>query len=326
MGRRVAAADGWGQATAPWLGGAGAAERPEGLSRFVERLRSTDPATLRRRALRDGLVLAGLFFAAYLFVVVAPRVRTFGFDAYAYWTVDPAHPYVGSIGHLGWFAYSPALAQVASLFSALPWLTFLWLWTAVQVGTLIWLGRRRVLWLLAFPPVALELYHGNVNLLIAAAVVLGFRYPAAWAFILLTKVTPGIGLLWFAVRREWRQLAIALGATAAIAAVSFVAAPSLWAEWLGAIVANAGTVPSPAIAIPLWIRLPLAVVVVIWAAHTDRRWALPVAVMLAMPALWYAVPAILAASVPLANPGAQWRLSGPWRVAAASAPASSRAG
>ncbi len=50
--------------------------------------------------------------------------------------------------------------------------------------------------------------------------MIGFRYPAAWSLILLTKITPGIGLLWFAVRREWRALAIALGATAAIASVS----------------------------------------------------------------------------------------------------------
>ncbi len=45
----------------------------------------------------------------------------------------------------------------------------------------------------------------------AAAIALGFRYPATWAFVLLAKVTPGIGLLWFLVRREWRNLAIALG-------------------------------------------------------------------------------------------------------------------
>ena len=36
----------------------------------------------------------------------------------------------------------------------------------------------------------------------------------SWAFVLLTKVTPGIGLLWFAIRRRWRDLAIALGVTA----------------------------------------------------------------------------------------------------------------
>ena len=61
----------------------------------------------------------------------------------------------------------------------------------------------RCLWLFAFPPVALELYHGNVHLLIAAAIALGFSYPWTWSFVLLTKVTPGLALVWFAVRREW---------------------------------------------------------------------------------------------------------------------------
>ena len=70
------------------------------------------------------------------------------------------------------------------------------------------------------PVHAMEVAGGNVSLLLAVAIVVGFRWPAAWALVLLTKITPGIGLLWFAVRREWRHLAIALGATAAIVAVS----------------------------------------------------------------------------------------------------------
>ena len=32
----------------------------------------------------------------------------------------------------------------------------------VLVATALWLGGRRALWVLAFPPVALELYYGNV--------------------------------------------------------------------------------------------------------------------------------------------------------------------
>jgi hypothetical protein len=118
-----------------------------------------------------------------------------------------------------------------------------------------------------------------------------------------------VGLLWFAVRREWRALAIALGVTALVTAISFAVAPGLWQAWVGSLVANAGVTPSPSIAIPLWLRLPLAAVVVAWGARTDRRWALPVGVMLAMPALWYAVPAVLAAALPLADPSAQWRLA-----------------
>ena len=85
-------------------------------------------------------------------------------------------------------------------FGLFGWSSFLWVWTALLIGNLVWLGGRgvRVLWLLALPPVALELYHGNIHLWIAAAIVLGFRYPWTWAFVLLTKVTPGVALVWFA--------------------------------------------------------------------------------------------------------------------------------
>ena len=55
-------------------------------------------------------------------------------------------------------------------------------------------------------PWTYELFVGQVHLFIAAAIVLGFRWPALWAFNILTKVTPGVGLLWFLVRREWRSL------------------------------------------------------------------------------------------------------------------------
>jgi len=49
----------------------------------------------------------------------------------------------------------------------------------------------------------------------------------------LTKVTPGVGLVWFAVRREWRSLAIAATATAVVVAVSAAVAPGAWAGWIG---------------------------------------------------------------------------------------------
>jgi hypothetical protein len=252
-----------------------------------------------RRAIRDGGVIAGLLFLAYLFVVVGPAARTVGFDAFAYWNVNGADPYKAGVGGLGAFNYAPPIARLFDVFGALPWPTFLWLWLALLIGNVIWLGRRgiRVLWLLALPPVALELYHGNVHLWMAAAIVLGFRYPWTWAFILLTKVTPGIGLLWFAVRREWRSLGIALGVTAAIVAVSLVVDARLWGEWLGFLgsTPEGGSVAQFQIPIPLWVRLPVAAVLVAWGGLTDRRWTVPVATTLALPVLWVSGVAICAA-------------------------------
>ncbi len=257
----------------------------------------------RRRAFRDGLAIAGLLFAAYLFVVVAPAAGTVGFDAYAYWAVDLAHPYARVAGELGAFPYTPVAARLFAPAALVSFPAFWWIWTSVLVGTVIWLGRagwRRwhaALFILAFPPVALELYHGNVHLLLAAAVALGLRYPWTWAFVLLTKVTPGVGLVWFLVRREWRQLGIALGVSAALVAVSLVIDGRLWREWVvdGLLPVTGGPVQQFYVAVPLAFRLPMAVVLVAWGARTDRTWVLPAGAALALPVLWLSGLSILAA-------------------------------
>ena len=240
-----------------------------------------------RKPLFAGLLVIGYAFNALLLLSLL-RLGQFGYDVYAYWSVDLGDLYAqtsDALSGFGAFHYSPAVAQVLALFHVLPWWIFLWAWTALLVATLLWLGGRWTLLLLAFPPLVLELYAGNINLLLAASIALGFRYPATWAFVLLTKVTPGVGLLWFAVRREWRQLAIALGATAAIVLVSFALAPALWGQWLSALTGlsgqGAGEVP-----IPLVARLPIAAGVVWWGARTDRAWAVPVAATIATPVLW----------------------------------------
>jgi len=252
----------------------------------------------RVRAVRDGAILAGLLFTAYLFLVVAPQQQTVGFDALSYYLYSIDNPYWLAHGTMGSFVYSPIAARLFQLDSLLPFWQFLWLWLALLVGTVLWLGgRRRWLWLLAFPPVALELYHGNVHLLIAAAIALGFRYPVAWTFVLVTKVTPGVGLLWFAVRREWRSLAIALGVTGALVAISLVVDLPLWQQWIQRdLLVSFATPPSqPQLAIPLLLRLPAAAALVIWGARTNRKWTVPVGAAIAMPVLWISAFSVVAA-------------------------------
>ena len=263
------------------------------------------PASPVLRAARDGAIVAGLLFLGYLFVVVAPGVRTFGFDAYAYWSLDIANPYARTAGALGAFTYSPVVARLFVPFGTLAFWQFLLLWDGLLVGTAVWLGlgsARSVLAILAFPAVALELYHGNVHLLMAAAIWLGFRYPAAWAFVLLTKVTPGVGLAWFAVRREWRSLAIALGVTAGLVVISLAIDGRLWESWLrDSLGATASGAPLDQFSIPapLWVRVPAALALVGWGGLTDRRWTVPVAATLALPVLWPSGFAILAALWPI---------------------------
>lgn len=251
----------------------------------------------RNQAIRDGLVVAGLAFLVYLFAVVATRAGTVGFDALSYWGYAITDPYRLPHGTMGSFVYSPVAARLFAPGSLLPWLTYLWLWLALLIGTAVWLGGSRWPWVLAFPPVAIEIYHGNIHLLIAAAIALGFRYPAAWAFVLLTKVTPGVGLIWFAVRREWRSLAIALGVTAGLVALSLAVDFPLWRQWLDRdlLVSLRQPPDQPQIAIPLLLRLPVAAALVAWGARTDRAWTVPLAAALALPVLWFAGLSILAA-------------------------------
>jgi hypothetical protein len=147
---------------------------------------------------------------------------------------------------------------------------------------------------------------GNIHLLIAAAVVLAFRVPAAWAFPLLTKVTPGVGLLWLAGARRWRALAVAIGATALISLVSFVLAPGLWADWVEVLTGNvANRVPTEIAVIPgpLVVRSAAAAALVLVGGHLGWRWTVPVAATLALPVPWSSGLSVLVALVALARHG-----------------------
>ena len=60
---------------------------------------------------------------------------------------------------------------------------------------------------------------------------------------------------------------------------------SAWGEVLARVAGRDGT--WAAVPIPFVVRLPFAVALVVWGAWTGRRWTVPVAGMLALPALWY---------------------------------------
>jgi hypothetical protein len=139
-------------------------------------------------------------------------------DAHAYWAVNMADPYSSAMrSPLDAYLYSPAFAQLIAPLRALPWEWFIRIWTALEGAALVLLAGPFTLLVLFAEPTLYELDLANINLLIALALVAGFRWPAAWAFILLTKVTPGVGLIWFAVRRQWRSLAVAIIVTGALA-------------------------------------------------------------------------------------------------------------
>jgi len=248
------------------------------------------------------LVLAGVAYIALVWLRIAPYappVPDYGpmFDARGFWIA-----WDGGLYDIPWrtneaYVYSPAFAQILWPFTLVPWPVFVGGWTLAAIGCLFWM---RVPWMLAFPGVIDDILRGNIHVFLAAAIVLSLRYPAAWAFGMLTKVTPGIGLIWFAARGQWRPLGIAVAVTGAIAVASIALSSSLWTEWFGLLAANAGeTARIQVIPLPLLLRLPVACVLIAYGARTNRAWLLPIGVMVGLPNVWTSSTALLAGAAAL---------------------------
>jgi hypothetical protein len=260
---------------------------------------------VRDRLLRDGFIVLAVVFVGLRLFGIEPWADSV--DAFAYWTTRSGDFYAAAeTGQIGAYLYSPAFAQALAPLVALPLAWFTALWTAINLAALWWLLRRWALPSLLFLPIPFEIISGNVHLLYAVAIVAGFRYPATWALVLLTKVTPGVGLLWFLARREWRAFATAAGLTLAIVAVSLLLDRAAWEAWIAILASDlartgAGPLETPGwyVAIPLLPRLILAAAITVVAGLTDRRWLVPFAVVVALPVLWLNGFAVLAAAVPL---------------------------
>jgi hypothetical protein len=122
---------------------------------------------------------------------------------------------------------------------------------------------------------------------------------------ILTKVTPAVGLLWFAVRREWRRLGVAVGATVGVVAVTWPFVGDLWPAWIELVrdaVPRAADLSFTVLRLPLVVRVVVASGIVIVAAWQGWRWAVPIAVLTALPAVWYTGLSMLLAVVPLLRP------------------------
>ena len=252
------------------------------------------------RAAKPALAIAGGAYLLGSVLGIIPftlqRGVAPGLDTVVYWAADLDNLYAGAqIGERDAFLYSPVFAQVLFPLRFLPFEVAYGLWLGVSIAALVWM---RVAWTLAFPPVLADLYWGNVHVFYALVIVLGFRVAALWALPILTKVVSGIGVLWFAFRAEWRPFAIALGASAAIALISFVLAPGLWFDWFDSLIANSGRETGMRFDIvPLPIRLAGGLAILFWGARTDRRWTVPIAVFLASPTMWPGTGAVLVAAV-----------------------------
>ena len=234
-----------------------------------------------------GTTLVGAIVVA--FIVSLTRVH--GHDALAYWLVDPADPYAlrsSGLTGSGVFRYSPTVALLFAPLRHLPWRVFTTVWLAAQLGVLWLLAGRWWLALVLLPPVTLDLFAGNIDVFLALLVALSFRHPGAWALVGLTKVTPIMGAMWFVGRRDWRGLAwviVVMGVLVAARGITGVQAMvRLDARSLGE---SAWQTPAglylPISTLP---RVLAAAAIAYYAGATNRRWLVPIAVVVAMPTLW----------------------------------------
>ncbi len=256
-----------------------------------------------------------VLIAIWLWLATHPPVMV---DSTTYWRLDPADPYAGGIANeVGAYLYSPVFAQLIAPLTLLPWQLFYALLTGVNLLILALLLRPAPAVLtLGFPAVTHAIWIGNIHFLMAGAAVLAVRYPAAWAFPLLTKVTPGIAISWHLGRGEWQMFGRAIAWTAGIALISFILAPQLWFEWLDVLTDSAGAQgPITLLPLPLWARVALAGVICVIGGRLGYAWVIPVGMTIAQPIFWTAGLATLVAAVPLARlrPGSAVRPTPPQR-------------
>ncbi len=258
-------------------------------------------ASGRTRSLTEALwwaALPGSILFCFLQVTEHVAKGAIGFDSHAYWLAArmPESWYLLAPRLKDAYLYSPAFAELLWPLGQLPWPVFQGLWAAFGAVLLFWLlkplGWRKGLTLAPF--FVTELMLGNVYILFAAALVVGLtRFPGAFAIFAITKLSPSVVFLWFVVRREWTKAAIAAGTTVAIVLVSAAINPQAWVDWVRFLLTSTGegSVGAP-------VRAVLSIVVVVWAARTDRAWLLAPAILLACPVFGGWGPLAVLAAVP----------------------------
>lgn len=266
-----------------------------------------------RRILFLSLAAVGYLLLARVLLVegIAGAGGIGGIDAVAYWTAagnalrgEPLYEHASFA--FAAYQYPPPFAQVLAPLSILPISAFVWLWRGVELlGLRVATGgwARAGIAMFVFPPVIAELDSGNVHLVMAGVTALAMRGvagPVGPAMLAKLSTWPLIPLAW---KRDRRRLLRGAAAAAALLAVSIVAAPASWRDYLAFL--SAGSLPTGGYAllasIPLVVRLAVAALLGLAAVRWIRL--APIAVTLAYPVVWLAALSTLTAVVtPLERP------------------------
>ncbi|MEW1949348.1 glycosyltransferase family 87 protein [Pseudarthrobacter sp902506025] len=225
-----------------------------------------------------------------------------GWDAHAYWLAARGDmAYSRSGGEVDAYLYSPAFATVIHPIATLDWSLFYSFWVVLQSSALIWLLKPlKLRWAVPFFLASVpELINGNIFILLAMCAVLGLTRPAWYSVALLTKVTPGVGLLWFAGKRDWRSLSAVAMATLLVTACSYVLTPTEWNAWLHFLLSHHDGSPDGLAG--LAVRFLLAAALVLYGAKKDMAWLIAPAMVIASPIFDFPVLTLLTAIPRLAS-------------------------
>jgi Glycosyltransferase family 87 len=205
------------------------------------------------------------------------------------------------------YHYPPPLAQLlAPLTAVVPVLAYILVYRAAMLLALWELAGRRMLVLLAmlaFLPLAYALRVENVEIFMALAIVVGLRrWPWLFAIGAIVKVSPGLGIVYLAMRRQWRDVLVASVVGMAIVGISVALDPELWRQSLDAISGRGSMVGNSLIPVPYAVRVVAGFALAVIGGSIGRRTGellLVAAVTIANPGLSLQGFAVLAAAVPI---------------------------
>jgi hypothetical protein len=268
------------------------------------------PRQVGRWTLPSPLLVVLAAIGAVLLVVVAANRWAVPSDEHAYWLAsqrllhgEPLYDPTASIVTPYAYWYPPVLAQVlAPIAAVLPSEAFSIAWTALLLVCIWFLGGRAVLGglaLIAFLPVAVELWFRNIHLVLAVMVVLGLRrWPALFAVGASIKLAPGLGIVYLAARGRWRDAGLATAVGIGILVVSVALAPDAWRQFIEIISARGVGETNGFLAVPYFVRAAVGVVLAVVAGRIRPAYGEPllvVAITVALPTLWFTALSMLAA-------------------------------
>lgn len=265
---------------------------------------------MREAALVAAVMVAwtlAVWFTAY--TIQLRGVEMIGQDAHAYWNAWQGDWRTGMYdttpGRLDAYNYSPTFALLIWPLAQLPWPLF-GLLVSLGAAMALWHLLRPLPWWWAVPALVMcvtEVLAGNVFWVLALIAAYGLNaqkplHASAWSFTLLTKLTPALGPVWFAARREWRPLAASVAATVLVVAATELALPGMWREWVTFLADSREATDAPEfVDTALELRIALGLLLVVVGALTDRVWTVPVAMVVVVP-VWGPAALTMLAAIP----------------------------